>query len=41
MSRTAMKARPVSLRIRFFAASAITDTMASVNTYFSAGVLTA
>ena len=38
MSRTAMKARPVSLRIRFFAASAITTTMPSVNRYFFAGV---
>ena len=35
MSRTAMKARPVSLRIRFFASSAITATTASVNRYFS------
>jgi hypothetical protein len=37
MSRTAMKARPVSLRIRFFAASAMTATMPSVRRYFCAG----
>ena len=39
MSRTAMKARPVSLRIRFLAASAITTTMPSVSRYFRSGVL--
>ena len=35
MSRIAMKARPVSLRIRFFAASAISATIASVSRYLS------
>ena len=37
MSRTAMNARPVSLRIRFFAASAMNATMPSVSRYFCAG----
>ena len=38
MSRTAMNARPVSLRIRFFASSAITATTDSVKRYLRAGV---
>jgi hypothetical protein len=33
-----MKARPVSLRIRFFASSAITATTARVKKYLRAGV---
>src|SRR5678816_4160055 len=38
MSRTAMKARPVSLRIRFLASSAITTTTPRVRRYFACGV---
>ena len=38
MSRTAIQERPTLLRARFFAASAITQTIASTSRYFDAGV---
>ena len=38
MSRTAIHARPVALLTRFFAASASTVTIVSVNRYFDAGL---
>ena len=38
MSRTAIQARPVELRTRFFAASASSATIVSVIMYFSTGV---
>jgi hypothetical protein len=38
MSRTAMNARPVSLRIRFFASSAIAATTPRVKRYLRPGV---